>query len=512
MGTLFRYSEIRIPNDPAFGGPVAKYVGEIGRVIGFAEMELRSVEHGVLETVSALLEYSFDPNEDASLVVSCEHVPEGLKVTFKDKGLPFGSAEVPPGRGVCPIEDASRLCSRIFGLKGDFDEIRFRNLGQGGKETVLIKHLKSGSIADVREPGDLESHESRVVRPPSPSERPKWIVRPMMPSEAPEISKLVYKAYGYTYAHDDVYYPERIIALNETGRLHSAVALADNKEIAGHCAMQFLEDNPRIAELSQAVVKPEYRSGGCLWAMTGYLIRFAEEKGLRGLFTKSVTEHVFSQKTAWRFGFNDSALFLGIIPCDTVFKGVSEPLTHRGSLLIEFRYLEKPSSLICHAPTRYREMIARIYENLGASPVMRTDPPEAAGDAVPSILRLEATGGLQLVRIVVERPGSDVAARVKTKLQELESQGFKIFHIYLDLGDPWTPALSRDLDGLGFFFAGILPEGSAKGDALILQFLSDVNIDYDSIHVRSDLAREMLAYIKDQEKSVSRPLRHTLTA
>jgi len=51
---------------------------------------------------------------------------------------------------------------------------------------------------------------------------------------------------------------------------------------------------------------------------------------------------------------------------------------------------------------------------------------------------------------------------------------------------------------MGFFFAGILPR-TRIGDALILQFLNNVDLDYDKITVVSDAAKEILNYIRTRD-------------
>jgi GNAT superfamily N-acetyltransferase len=316
-----------------------------------------------------------------------------------------------------------------------------------------------------------------------------------MPEETPEISRLVYETYGYTYPHDYVYYPERIAALNEAGRVHSAVAIADGKEIAGHCTLQFPEDNPRIAELALAVVKPEYRSRGCLRALTDYLVRLAEEKGLIGVFTKSVTEHPFSQRTAYRFGFKDCALLVGIVPRDTPFKGLVGPLAHRGNLLVQFRYLKKGSEASCFSPPRHRKMIAKIYANLGIAPEIRTDPGIAVRANGGTILKTQAAGLMLFARIAIERSGLDVVDQVRAELRELRNQKFEIINLYLNLSDPWTIPLTGAFEELGLFFAGLLPAAFPNGDGLILQLLNTSAISYEAVVAETPMAGEMLAYI-----------------
>lgn len=495
MDARCQYSEIRLPNNPSFGPAIAGYVAEVARIIGFEETELPLLEQGVLTAFTALIEYSFEPDENALLTISCESVAGGLKVTLKDQGLPFGAEEMPPGGDACPVGNTSRLCSRIFGLYRNFDEIRLQNLGPEGKETVLVRHLKSGALAGYYPACDLDPYEEKIVSPAPSAEEMKWQVRQVRPPEAAEVSKLVYKAYGYTYAYPYVYYPEKIAAMNESGEIHSAVALTANDEMAGHAVLQYFRGNPRIAELAQAVVKPEFRSRGCLRAMTEYLVQVADKKGLLGVFTKSLTEHLFSQKTAHRFGFKDCAVLLGIIPPGTEFRGIKKPLVVRGSILIQFRYLHRPPGLACFVPPGHRDMITRIYENLGVAAEIRPEPSITPGGG-ESILEVEIIGTLRFARIALEKIGADAVTRVKIKLRELCFQKFEIIHLHLNLGDPGTSRLSDAFEGLGFFFAGLLPGGFTNGDALIFQFLNNLRIHYQAVHLQSELAREMLSYIK----------------
>mgnify|MGYP001271655294 CR=1 FL=1 len=504
MSSQCRSSEIRIPNDPAFGPAAARYVVEVAKLIGLAEPELQSVEKGVITAITAQIRYSFEPGEQADLIISCEHIPEGLKATIRDKGLPFGAAEMSPDGRVCSLENGSELCSRILALKGDFDEVSLHNLGPEGKETVLTKHLKRKSIVDYEPACDLRPFEAPAPRPIPSSTKTRWTVRQIEPGEAPEISRLVYKTYGYAY-QDYVYYPEKIAALNESGKIHSAIAIADGKEIAGHCVLQFHDDNPWIAEMAQAVVKPEYRSRGCLSAMTEYLMRLADEKQLHGLFTRSVTEHLFSQKTAYRFGFKDCGLLLGILPQNTPFKGMVQRLAQRGSLLVQFRSLRQTPHATCFAPSHHREMIAKLYDNLGIRREMKTDPGSDTHGVGESSLRIHASGRMQFARMVIERSGTDIVSQVQTALKELLIQKFEIIQLYVDLSDSSTARLTGAFEDLGFFFAGLLPKGFARGDGLILQYLNNVPLDYDAINVESQVARELLAYIKSHDPNQSSP-------
>ena len=73
--------------------------------------------------------------------------------------------------------------------------------------------------------------------------------------------------------------------------------------------------------------------------------------------------------------------------------------------------------------------------------------------------------------------------------------------MFLKLTDPRTYWLTAEIEKMGFFFAGILPE-SRIGDALILQYLNNVPLEYDKIELLSDLSRELLNYIKERDPNI----------
>jgi anti-sigma regulatory factor (Ser/Thr protein kinase) len=190
------YSSIRIPNDPKYATAAAIYVSEIARAIGMLSADLKSLENGVMQAITALLDYSFEPTEKGSLEIICERIPEGLKVSLRDKGLPFGKENLG--------NDSPNANESFFRLQEYLDEIQLNNLGPDGKELVLIQQLKNKDISDYYAACDLEPYEDAAVTiAPSPDEF-KCRVRRMEPADAPEVSKTIYKTYGYTYPHDYV--------------------------------------------------------------------------------------------------------------------------------------------------------------------------------------------------------------------------------------------------------------------------------------------------------------------
>jgi serine/threonine-protein kinase RsbW len=496
---------MQIPADPKYTAAAAAYIGEIARTIGMPKQDLESLEKGTIEAINALIEYSFEAEEKGILEVFCERIPEGFKVSLRDKGLPFGTLAAELSVTEEQIGDIPAMAEPISHLKKYINEIRLHNLGSDGKELVLIKHLKNKDITDYYAACELEPYEPSAAPVTLSAEQSKCSVRRMKPDDASEVSKTIYKTYGYTYHHDYVYYPEKIIALNESGQVFSAVAIAGDNEIAGYGVFQIWEENPQIVEMAQGAVKPEFRSLGCFRHITRYLLDQAKSLGIKGAFGEAVTNHTISQHTVHGFGFKDCGLRLGMIPPGILFKGMNGKTLHKVSLLVQFLYLQAPPAHArkIYAPQHHKDMIAALYKELGVRPeIKKAVPAKTKKAAATSIVKIRLVTSMRYARMIIDRYGRNIVDELRNKLKEICQQKTEIINLFLNLSDPLTGKYTTQFEKLGFFFAGILPGGFKDGDALILQYLNNVPIDYDVIQVKSAIAGRLLTYVRQHDPNL----------
>ncbi|MGD2097994.1 MAG: hypothetical protein PVG35_10460 [Desulfobacterales bacterium] len=498
MVSKCEYSSIRIPNDPKYATAAAIYVSEIARAIGLEAADLKALENGIISAITELLNYSFEPAENSTLEITCERIPEGLMVSLRDKGLPFGAESSAGGQ--------PGMSEPFFRLEEYLDEIQLNNLGPDGKELVLIKHLKNKDISDYYAACDLEPYDPAdvpIARKPGAF---KCHVRRLEAKDAAEVSKTIYKTYGYTYPHDYVYYPEKIIAMNDSGRVYPAVAIADDSEIAGYGVFQIWDQNPQIVEMAQGVVKPNYRSMGCFRNITRHLLDKARSRGIKGAFGEAVTNHTVSQHTMHGFEFKDCGLRLGLIPPDTVFKGMNAEVSQRVSMLVQFLYLQPPvaPSQTVYAPAHHRDMLAALYQELGvAIGIENTTSQEHSNPSSHAEFKIKLIGSMRYARIIVEAYGKKFIAALKTEVRELCLKKIEIINLFLNLSDPLTAATTAQIEKMGFFFGGILPHGFKNGDALIMQYLNNVPITYEDVEVESPMAQKLLAYVRKQDPNLN---------
>jgi anti-sigma regulatory factor (Ser/Thr protein kinase) len=490
------YSELTIPSDPSYAATAISYVLHVAAKLGFDERDQAMLRTAVAEAVGNVIEHAFVPNERADFRISCERAPLGLRIVVKDQGLPAGPRLQECVYGTNP---PIGQCKGISLMKECVDEVEFNNNGPDGKEIVLVKYLTNRDVADYFQACSLEPYTYSDSKVDS-KEKIEFTVREMEPSEAIEVSRTVYRAYGYSYAYEHAYYPDRLVELIRSGQVYIAVAVTPSGEIAGHCALIMKEQAPRIAELGFGAVKPLFRSQRVFTQLTDHLIRKARSKGLMGVYGEAVTNHTFSQKTGRSLGLRDCALMVGYVPASVSFKGINERLPNRESLIVHFLYIEEPQPVRIYPPQHHKEMILNLYQNLGMAPEVAESQAHHAepSDAVVTTTASRAKGSAE---IHIRRFASNIVPEIRARLKELCLKHTDIIHLYLNLGDPGAAAYCSYLEEMGFFFSGILPGGS-QGDALILQYLNNVSIDYDKIRMASETAKDLLSYVRRLDPNV----------
>jgi serine/threonine-protein kinase RsbW len=498
------FVKLSLPSDLSYL-PIAQLCArETARKYGFEEEDLSRIELALEECVTNVIEHAFGVGEEGVFDVIFERIPTGIRVVIREKGMPFDPTQLPefqPGKdldGMSATGLGTHLMRRLM------DEVAFHNLGPDGKETHLTKYLPAARVDQLCSQDQLKP-ESEPTGPVVIQEKIPYDVRGLQPSEAIEVSRCAYKSHGYTFFDEHIYFPDRLIRLNQSGQMLSAVAVSRDNRFMGHAALVYPSPAARIAELTFVFVNVEYRGQGCMNRLCDYLFTTPKTVPLKGLYAYAVTNHVFTQKVMVKYGFGDCGLEVGTSPATWIFKGITpenEGNAQRISVAMSFKYLEPPTSLTLYPPERHRAMIERLYENLGARshsyqvpsvcPVL---PPQA------SELETDLHAAEQNAEVRIFRYGAGFAKEIKALVRELCLKQVAAINLLLSLEDPATGFVCSDLERLGFFFSGILP-GTTVGDALVLQYLNNVALDYGKIQMHTEMGREILAYVKAQDPNL----------
>ncbi len=504
MTSRCEYSKLTVPTDRAYSNIASGYVAGVATRFGFPREDVGSIEHSVERAFQEIIAYSFEPDERDTVDLSCERIPEGLKIIIHDHGLPLDAKTFNVGSCDPAGQDSSGK-EGSYCIDGSMDEVRFNNLGRDGKQTILIKYLPDKGVEEYVRACEIEPYTDHPTSGITTEELSDCEVRLIKPEDALDVSKSVYRTYRYSYLYDHIYYPDRLIDLNEAGKIVSAVAVTGDQHLVGHCALMDLEEDSPIAQIGQGVVTPGYRKKGCFIKMAEFLRREAESLNLLGLYALAVTNHTYSQRVSHRIGLNDCGIILCFIPETVSFKGFSQNYIQRISVVLQFGYIGRDVESRVFAPPHHRDVISRIYKNLGKNkPIKEPDSTDFQELEPKTATHIKVVPAMNFAVIRVRKFGRDFTEHLRSSLKDLLFRKISVINVYLDLADAWTFGLAEKVEDMGFFFAGVLPGGGFSGDSLILQYLENVPFNYNKIMVHSDMARELVSYVMlhdpDREK------------
>jgi len=495
-------SEISITNDISHLPAVQAYAEEVAKQCGFGENDRAMILLALEEAIVNVIEHAFEDGEKATFKIIFEPKSTYLTIIVKDKGLPYAPNLIPEFNINKDImqEPLSGLGSLL--MKKSVDEVSFHNLGREGKELHLTKYFPFKNITEYQTPEGIEAFPQTVEPAAFPPKEIKTEIRLMRPEEAIEVSQLFYRCYGYTYSIDAIYYPDRLVQLIKEGKVISAVTVTDENEIVGHVGLVRSDASSKVAEAGMAATKPTFRGFGSMKKLVYFLMDEAKKIGLQGLYGKAISYHTYSQKTGYACGYRDCAIALGVIPADRVYKGIMDSVPQRGSVVYSFIPLVNIKPAVLYAPLKHLHFIESIYKNLNLD--VSIEVPEKDKSYITDekcTVKTEFLPAFNRADVELIQYGADVLEVTTKVMKDLLKKKLDQISLYLNLEHPATANLCEEFEKMGFFIAGAIPLLHFD-HTLILQYLNNISLDYSTIQLNSDFAKNMLKYIKQQDPNV----------
>ncbi len=489
---VFHRSKLSIQNDIGSLPEAEACVCKVAEQIGFSDHDNKQIQLAQEEALTNIIKHSFAPGQLEDIVIEFCQVPLGLKISIWVKGIPFDPALFPVYSRKSLEKKYDDRGLGTYLIRNVMDEYSYINHGHDGIEVILAKNLATRSIEDLINDGETEAIDSTYS---SDGEKPEYSIGLMNAEEAVEVSRLAYYSYGYTYPYENIYYPDKVVRLNESGRLVSMVARLESGEIIGHSALSMESDDNSNAELGIAFSNPGYRGMGIMNKLWEALIDKAIKEKILGVYAMTVTTHPYSQMAAHHFGMKDCALLLSKVPV-LKFKDIREESHPRESIMIAYRYLNPPVSMTIYPPKKHVKMIRNIFRNIGVEPEV-TESKVSLSDLKGKRSKLKVKPDTEFVtaNIQVDQYGEHTIKKVAEDLRQFCVERYETIYLSLSLNDPFTAILCQEFEKLGFFFSGIHP-GDNDVSFLTLQYLNNQVMDYGVLNLDSKFGKELMNYVE----------------
>ena len=471
------------------------------QVLNFAEFSATDIQqfNAALGSAVGLVELRVEQGGDVGLPITVAAVVDDTAIEF---------AILEHGRPLDRGDDVDRDMPDRLRPTNIFDRVWWVHRGPEGSELHLRKsrtHPEIATLTAAIARSDAEAAERAAAEDLAATDA-NYNLRPFRESDALEVSRCIYEAYGYTYPNPDLFFPDRIIALNRDGRLRSLVAETASGEVVGHYALERPDLGP-IAEAGQAVVHHAHRGRGLMRSMRSAVENEGRERELLGIWSQPTARHPFSQKMNLAFGSVPCGLSLGTTPSNTMLRGDATPNSEdatRQSCFLYWHPLTDEPPLTANVPEVLVPILSEIYQVRGRDVTFDTTPRKAeacsgATAAVHTVFdRVRNVG-----RIWVDRIGdttADVIGEAVAVMQEAADA--ETIFIDLPIDDPACAATVASLLKSGFVFSGIGPRFHCRTnggeDTLRLQ-MNFTPVDLDGLVAEGELGQRILEFILESQ-------------
>ncbi len=313
--------------------------------------------------------------------------------------------------------------------------------------------------------------------------------------EGAVLSKAIEAAYGDSYDVRWVYDAEEVSRRLAAGTYVSCVAEAPGGDLLCHEGMSLAAAGDAVGHSGQAVTMPAARGQHLFTRTKRFLMDWATEQGLAGMYSEATAAHPYSQKANIELGAHETGFLLGWIP-DSVSNDATSGERHgRQSAALFYTKLNDGHGSPVYAPERHRGIVGQTLE-LCRLRGRLAGPPAGCDLEERTDLDVAVDADHNLALITVHIPGADLETAVAAERHHLFHRA-RLDAVYIDLPleQPATALVADHLERLGVSYAGVFPNSRCDGDVLRMQSLHRVRIKADDVSVASEHGQELLEYV-----------------
>ena len=315
------------------------------------------------------------------------------------------------------------------------------------------------------------------------------------PDEGAVLAQAIETAYGDSYDVRWVYDAAEVSRRLDEGTYISCVAETVEGELLCHEGMSLAAAGDAVAHSGQAVTMPAARGQHIFTRTKRFLMDWATEQGLAGMYSEATAAHPYSQRANIELGAHETGFLLGWIPTSVSNDAAGERRRGRQSAALFYTKLNDGHERPVYAPERHREIVGRTLELCELRGTL-AEPPDNAELAEKTELHVAVDADHNLALITVRTPGADLEAAVAAERHHLFHRAcLDAVYIDLPLETPATALVADDLERLGVSYSGIFPNSHCDGDVLRMQSLHRARIKADDVSVASEHGRELLEYV-----------------
>ena len=333
-------------------------------------------------------------------------------------------------------------------------------------------------------------------------------IRMLAPSESARLGDAVRAVYGETYPVLWTYDDDEVARRISAGLLISAIAETADGELLCHSGLLLNAPDDAVGHAGQALTLPAARGRHIFTTVKRYLVDWATELGLVGMYSEATAAHPYSQQALLHLGGHETVFMLGFIPDSVDNNAAAASSAGRQSAALFFLRIRSGKERRLYAPSRHRAIVRDTIEICGSRSQLaevsaRTDLSSM------SQLHIESDPGDNIAVLTVSQAGEDLTSRVDDERSRMFAQGVDALYVDLPLDRPESAHVGDALEELNLTYSGVFPNNQAAGDVLRLQCLRSATAWSHDVAVASAHGAALLEYVIADMEAAGQPVERT---
>lgn len=306
------------------------------------------------------------------------------------------------------------------------------------------------------------------------------LIRPAEPTDAELIIQGLIRCYGTSYANPQMYQVEEVKNLIQSKLMHSLIAITPQGLVAGHCALSYEHPLDNIPEAGKLFVDPKFRGRHLSDLLARERKKHAVSIGLQGFWAACVTNHPYSQLEIIALGGVETGLLINGQPKSVHMDGLQNNDDTRHSLIPCYLSIRKGQAKGIFLSKNHQLFFEDLLRHTGITREVSYGR-QLIQQTNQSSLSLHHSPEGKPSFIKVKVIGRDFLRKIESFMEPLINEKHPVVYIDVPLSHPMANQAINDLESLGFFWGGWLPNYDESGDILRLQCLLDSEVNEESI-------------------------------
>lgn len=443
------------------------------------EQRINMMELAIEESFMTILQLIhgqavFDENVPAVGEFEVEiRVAEGvLQVRISDDDLPYDFSMLPQfSPQQIALDNTDGLS--VFLLHNICDEVKVLPPSIHGQSLLLQWQLPPQETIEL---SNTQTEETKSLI------KPTIELRQFVASDAIYLARLMHQNYGYSYVNADLYIAEKIRQRSGDGRLFSHVAVTEQDELVGHCALMKSHADDEVVELGAAVVSPHYQGLGIFNRLWGSLEQLLPQRQEKIACVHAVSSHPYTQKIVLHHGYVMCALMLGYTPNSMQLKNMHHLSDkERGSVFYCCKLLHPMPAVEVYLPQAERAEVLHMAQALGMAlhEQQALDKHEADLHETTHVhYHLETS--LNIAYLYCSHWQTNSMQTLRQHLRQLCRARVDVVYAVIDLSQHDAPWFYDDLVELGFITGGFAPF-MPYAASLLMQYTNNLTLHESSV-------------------------------